>query len=148
MLQIQISQIFFSVHKEMCLCISVTCIQLLFVRAETSIPLCRGLEWRWPLGTPLGQAPVRLFLNQQSKCFTCQDCIDVIGKCSWTFDTKLFAFVISLDKSSEEADSTKEEAAKMEKEYEVSKDSTKNEGQNAAGNSEESRGTEYCFSSK
>lgn len=58
------------------------------------------------------------------------------------------AFVISLDKSSEEADSTKEEAAKMEKEYEVSKDSTKNEGQNAAGNSEESRGTEYCFSSK
>lgn len=61
------------------------------------------------------------------------------------FDTKLFAFVISLDKSSEEADSTKEEAAKMEKEYEVSKDSTKNEGQNAAGNSEESGGTEYCF---
>lgn len=63
-----------------------------------------------------------------------------------TFDTKLFAFVISLDKSSEEADSTKEEAAKMEKEYEVSKDSTKNEGQNAAGNSEESGGTGYCFS--
>lgn len=59
-----------------------------------------------------------------------------------TFDTKLFALVISLDKSSEEADSTKEEAAKMEKEYEVSKDSTKNEGQNAAGNSEEPGGTE------
>lgn len=69
-----------------------------------------------------------------------------LGNAPGTFDTKLFAFVISLDKSSEEADSTKEEAAKMEKEYEVSKDSTKNEGQNAAGNSEESGGTEYCFS--
>lgn len=51
--------------------------------------------------------------------------------------------VISLDKSSEEADSTKEEAAKMEKEYEISKDSTKNEEQNAAGNSEEHKGTQW-----
>lgn len=31
----------------------------------------------------------------------------------------------------------------MEKEYEISKDSTKNEEQNAAGNSEEPRGTKY-----
>ncbi|KAJ7409483.1 Secretogranin-3 [Willisornis vidua] len=45
---------------------------------------------------------------------------------------------LTADKSSEEADSTKEEAAKMEKEYEISKDSTKSEGQNASGNSEES----------
>jgi len=56
-------------------------------------------------------------------------------------DKKIALIVISLDKSSEEADSTKEEAAKMEKEYEISKDSTKNEEQNAAGNSEEPRGT-------
>ncbi|XP_041274541.1 secretogranin-3 isoform X1 [Onychostruthus taczanowskii] len=52
---------------------------------------------------------------------------------------------LTADKSSEEADSTKEEAAKMEKEYEVSKDSTKNEGQNAAGNSEESRGKSEAY---
>ncbi|XP_041895544.1 secretogranin-3 isoform X3 [Corvus kubaryi] len=50
-----------------------------------------------------------------------------------------------LDKSSEEADSTKQEAAKMEKEYEVSKDSTKDEGQNAAGNSEESGGKSEAY---
>lgn len=31
----------------------------------------------------------------------------------------------------------------MEKEYEISKDSTKNEEQNAAGNSEEPRGRKY-----
>ncbi|XP_052663800.1 secretogranin-3 isoform X3 [Harpia harpyja] len=49
------------------------------------------------------------------------------------------------DKSSEEADSTKEEAAKMEKEYEISKDSTKNEEQNAAGNSEEPRGKAEAY---
>ncbi|NWW85760.1 SCG3 protein, partial [Rhynochetos jubatus] len=49
------------------------------------------------------------------------------------------------DKSSEEADSTKEEAAKMEKEYEISKDSTKDEEQNAAGNSEEPRGKAEAY---
>ncbi|XP_074737046.1 secretogranin-3 isoform X3 [Strix uralensis] len=49
------------------------------------------------------------------------------------------------DKSSEEADSTKEEAAKMEKEYEISKDSTKIEEQNAAGNSEEPRGKAEAY---
>ncbi|NWJ03696.1 SCG3 protein, partial [Crypturellus undulatus] len=49
------------------------------------------------------------------------------------------------DKSSEEADSTKEAAAKMEKEYEISKDSTKNEEQNAAGNSEEPRGKAEAY---
>ncbi|NP_001280206.3 secretogranin-3 isoform 1 precursor [Gallus gallus] len=49
------------------------------------------------------------------------------------------------DKSSEEADSTKEEAAKMEKEYEISKDSTKNEEQNAAENSEEPRGKAEAY---
>ncbi|XP_040457787.1 secretogranin-3 isoform X3 [Falco naumanni] len=49
------------------------------------------------------------------------------------------------DKNSEEADSTKEEAAKMEKEYEISKDSTKNEEQNAAGNSEEPGGKAEAY---
>uniref|UniRef100_A0A8B9GKS2 Secretogranin-3 n=1 Tax=Amazona collaria TaxID=241587 RepID=A0A8B9GKS2_9PSIT len=49
------------------------------------------------------------------------------------------------DKSSEEADSTKEAAAKMEKEYEISKDSTKNEEQDAAGNSEEPRGKAEAY---
>uniref|UniRef100_A0A8B9PHS0 Secretogranin-3 n=1 Tax=Apteryx owenii TaxID=8824 RepID=A0A8B9PHS0_APTOW len=49
------------------------------------------------------------------------------------------------DKSSEEADSTKEEAAKMEKEYEISKDSTKNEEQNAPGNNEEPRGKAEAY---
>ncbi|KFV84679.1 Secretogranin-3, partial [Struthio camelus australis] len=52
---------------------------------------------------------------------------------------------VSLDKSSEEADSTKEEAAKMEKEYEISKDSTKNEEQSAAGNNEEPRGKAEAY---
>ncbi|KFO99506.1 Secretogranin-3, partial [Calypte anna] len=49
------------------------------------------------------------------------------------------------DKSSEEADSTKEEAAKMEKEYEISKDSTKIDDHNAAGNSEEPRGKAEAY---
>ncbi|KAM6257643.1 secretogranin-3 isoform 1-T1 [Porphyrio hochstetteri] len=49
------------------------------------------------------------------------------------------------DKSSEEADSTKEEAAKMEKEYEISKDSTKNEEKNSAGSSEEPRGKAEAY---
>ncbi|NXU76441.1 SCG3 protein, partial [Oreotrochilus melanogaster] len=49
------------------------------------------------------------------------------------------------EKSSEEADSTKEEAAKMEKEYEISKDSTKIDDQSAAGNSEEPRGKAEAY---
>ncbi|NWQ79408.1 SCG3 protein, partial [Columbina picui] len=49
------------------------------------------------------------------------------------------------DKSSEEADSTKEEAAKMEKEYEISKDSTKDEEQKAAGNNEEPKGKAEAY---
>lgn len=46
-----------------------------------------------------------------------------------------------LDKSNEETDSTKEEAAKMEKEYETLKDSTKIEEQNTAGNTNQPKGT-------
>lgn len=51
-------------------CILVTCIQLLFVKAETGIPVARGLGWRRPLETTLSQTLRRFFLNRQSKCFT------------------------------------------------------------------------------
>ncbi|XP_054858819.1 secretogranin-3 [Eublepharis macularius] len=50
----------------------------------------------------------------------------------------------SLDKSTEEADSTKAAAAKMEKEYETLKDSTKIEEQNT-GNSEEPKGKAEAY---
>ncbi|XP_039347259.1 secretogranin-3 isoform X5 [Mauremys reevesii] len=49
------------------------------------------------------------------------------------------------DKSNEEADSTKEEAAKMEKQYETLKDSTKVEEQNTAGNNEEPKGKAEAY---
>ncbi|XP_038274790.1 secretogranin-3 isoform X2 [Dermochelys coriacea] len=49
------------------------------------------------------------------------------------------------DKSNEEADSTKEEAAKMEKLYETLKDSTKVEEQNTAGNNEEPKGKAEAY---
>lgn len=54
--------------------------------------------------------------------------------------------IFSLDKSTEEADSTKASAAKMEKEYETLKDSTKAEEQNT-GNNEEPKGKWGSFPS-
>ncbi|XP_006261125.1 secretogranin-3 isoform X1 [Alligator mississippiensis] len=49
------------------------------------------------------------------------------------------------DKSNEETDSTKEEAAKMEKEYETLKDSTKIEEQNTAGNTNQPKGKAEAY---
>lgn len=74
-----------------------------------------------------------------------RDHTDIMQKRFWNVGYKINLIFVSLDKSSEEADSTKEEAAKMEKEYEISKDSTKNEEQNAAENSEEPRGTKQSL---
>lgn len=44
------------------------------------------------------------------------------------------------EKSHEEADSTKEEAAKMEKEYGSLKDSTKDDNSNLGGKTDEAKG--------
>uniref|UniRef100_A0A8C8SMN8 Secretogranin-3 n=1 Tax=Pelusios castaneus TaxID=367368 RepID=A0A8C8SMN8_9SAUR len=52
---------------------------------------------------------------------------------------------ISLDKTNEEADSTKEAAAKMEKQYETLKDSTKMEDDNTEGNNEEPKGNAEAY---
>lgn len=46
------------------------------------------------------------------------------------------------EKSHEETDSTKEEAAKMEKEYGTLKDTTKNDNSNPRGKTDEPKGME------
>lgn len=46
------------------------------------------------------------------------------------------------EKSHEETDSTKEEAAKMEKEYGTLKDTTKNDDSNPRGKTDEPKGME------
>lgn len=49
------------------------------------------------------------------------------------------------EKSHEETDSTKEEAAKMEKEYGTLKDSTKDDDSNPRGKTDEHKGTKLTI---
>lgn len=56
--------------------------------------------------------------------------------CHGSDEEKVIPLAIPLDKSTEEADSTKTATAEMEKEYETLKDSTKAEEENVGSNEE------------